>query len=415
MNETLVERLNGLESERIALALVTSGQFQTTEAAQLFAEAMIQGGGSVDKQTEAMIRQIGAAAALNEELQKVARDPVKEWMKSVPNWLEAGKQIEMGAIESLKSSISDFIKTGKFDINNLGEAILGTISEIVADKAVKELLTMMGRGDQAPTGGLGGLLSGLFSSKGDTSIPGVGGDTTAQMMAGGQQAGTAISTAMLQAGQQISAQLQSALFGGGAQVGASAQSGLASGAASVRAAGQQGLAIGSAQMTSAGATAGTTINQAMVAGGQSAASSISMGMAGGGGGGFLSGLGGWQGIASMVIPGLFSEGGHSHSPVSRAAVPSSAFANAPHYSQGTANTSGIPAILHDNEAVIPLSRGRKIGVELNGDSGGGGSAPIIQHMNFTVNSPNPDAFRRSEKQIAADMASAGQRAVRDIR
>lgn len=55
-------------------------------------------------------------------------------------------------------------------------------------------------------------------------------------------------------------------------------------------------------------------------------------------------------------------------------VSHSAFANAPHFAAGTANTSnythalsngGIPSILHPNEAVIPLSKGRTIPVELS--------------------------------------------------
>ena len=50
------------------------------------------------------------------------------------------------------------------------------------------------------------------------------------------------------------------------------------------------------------------------------------------------------------------------------------FNNAPAFADGTANTSrqlsklpggGIPSILHPNEAVIPLSRGRKVPVDLN--------------------------------------------------
>jgi hypothetical protein len=42
----------------------------------------------------------------------------------------------------------------------------------------------------------------------------------------------------------------------------------------------------------------------------------------------------------------------------------------PHYAEGTANTSnGIPAVLHPNEAVVPLSRGRKIPVDM-GNAGG---------------------------------------------
>jgi hypothetical protein len=87
------------------------------------------------------------------------------------------------------------------------------------------------------------------------------------------------------------------------------------------------------------------------------------------------------------------------------------FRNAPHFAQGTPNTSGIPAILHDNEAVIPLSRGRKIGVELNGDSAGGGGGTTIVNQSFNISTPDADSFRKSQKQVAADMASAGQRAV----
>lgn len=107
--------------------------------------------------------------------------------------------------------------------------------------------------------------------------------------------------------------------------------------------------------------------------------------------------------------GAFSEGGVSTSPVGFAAMPASAFRHAPHFSQGTPNTSGIPAVLHPNEAVIPLSRGRKIPVEM-GDSAGGGT---IIHAPQTINiqTPDADSFRRSQKQIAADMARAGQRAV----
>jgi hypothetical protein len=64
------------------------------------------------------------------------------------------------------------------------------------------------------------------------------------------------------------------------------------------------------------------------------------------------------------VPGGL-EGGITGSLVNSYMVSPSAFVNAPHYSEGTPNTSGgMPAILHENEAVIPLSRGRKVAVEL---------------------------------------------------
>jgi hypothetical protein len=104
----------------------------------------------------------------------------------------------------------------------------------------------------------------------------------------------------------------------------------------------------------------------------------------------------------------------SNSPVGFASASPSAFRNAPHFSPGTVNTSGIPAMLHDNEAVIPLSKNRKVAVELNGDSGGGGQT-VVQHMSFSL--PNSDAgsLKRSKSQVAADMASARQRAAQKDR
>ena len=86
--------------------------------------------------------------------------------------------------------------------------------------------------------------------------------------------------------------------------------------------------------------------------------------------------------------------------------------NAKSYSQGTANTSGIPAMLHQNEAVIPLTGNRKVPVELE-NGAGGGSKTVNQTFNITT--PDADSFRRSQKQMAADAASAGQRAMQDNR
>ncbi|AMO44104.1 tail length tape-measure protein [Roseobacter phage DSS3P8] len=416
LNDTLKERLASLQAERLELALVASGQFETAEGARLMAEAMVQGGGAVDQQTQAMIRQIDAAAALNEELQRVSQDPVKAWMKSVPNWIEAGQQIEMGAIDSLKGAISDFIKTGKFDLESLGESILGVIADIVADKAVAELANLFGRGEPG-SGGLGGLLGGLFGSQGDAMTgPTMGGG--ADVAQGGVQAGQTISQAMVQAGQQVSQQLAQAMTQGGAQVQAGAQQGLTTGSAQVRAAGQQGLAVGSTNVRMAGTTAGSAMQAGVIRGGEQAGSSIAGKMAmagagGGGGGGFLSGVGGFGGLFSMVL-GAFSEGGMSNSPVGHATMPASAFRHAPHFSSGTANTSGIPAVLHDNEAVIPLSKGRKIGVDLNGAEGAGGGTKVV-NQTWNISTPDADSFRKSQKQIAADGASSAQRAMSDNR
>lgn len=392
LNDTLTERLTSLEAERVTLALVASGQFKTTEAAELFAKAMVQGGGAVDAQTTAMISQIDVAAKLNEELTKAAKDPVKEWMDSVPGWIEAGKQIEMGAITSVRDAISEMIKTGTFDIKALGEAILGTIADVMADKATKELLNLLGRDKTGPMGWLGGLMGDSFASKGDTDL--------AAMASGSMAAGQNIGGAMIAAGNQVSAQLRAAMTGAGAQAGAA-----------VRAGGQQGLALGANNIRMAAATGGSTLGQGVVQGAQVGAPILAQGVAsgagGGGGGGLLAGVGGWGGLLSMAI-GAFSEGGYSTSPVGSAMVPIGTFRNAPHYAEGTANTSGIPAILHPSEAVVPLSKGRKIQVEL-GDSAGGSTT--VNHFTWNVSTPNPDAFRKSQNQIAADAARMGQRSL----
>lgn len=148
---------------------------------------------------------------------------------------------------------------------------------------------------------------------------------------------------------------------------------------------------------------------------------------GGGGGGFMGtimglfGGGGGGGITSAMQsssldmiaanPGIFKEGGFTSSPVARGSMSASHFVNAPHYADGTPNTSGgHPAVLHDNEAVIPLTRGRKVAVELaQGGSGGRGGDTVVNN-NYTINSPDADSFRKSRQQIVTDMHMQASRA-----
>lgn len=281
LTESLNGRLTSLQQENLALELSASGQFETTEAARLMAEAMIAGGGAVDQQTAAMIRQIDAAAKLNEELTKAANDPVKAWIDSVPTWEEAGRQIEERALNHLSDAISEFAMTGEMDFEKLGQSILSTATKIIADMAVKELIGLLG-GNVSGSGpggfDLGGILGGLF---------------------------------------------------GGA--------------------------------------------------------------------------------------GVFHEGGIVGSPTTTRpiAISPQALAAAPRYHEGTPNT-GLNtgehvAVLRDNEAVIPLSRGRAVPVELGG---AGGGTVINMPQTFQINTPDADSFRKSRDQISADMARAGSRALR---
>jgi hypothetical protein len=198
------------------------------------------------------------------------------------------------------------------------------------------------------------------------------------------QAGTSIQTAGMQA--------QSAGMSAGGATGS--LGGFGSGIA--------GLAGPLSQATSASGSFGSSIMQLVT--------QMMSGMGGGGG------MGGGMGMLGGLFGG-FKEGGISTKPVSRSAMSAAAFANAPSYKEGTTNTGkngmgGIPAKLHPNEAVIPLSRGRSIPVEMNdrngsSRSGGGGSTNVTMNISGVS---DVDGFKRSEKQIQARMAASAQRA-----
>ncbi|KZY47621.1 hypothetical protein A3731_07775 [Roseovarius sp. HI0049] len=411
LNDSLQGRLDGLRQENLALQLVANGTVESTEAAQALAEAQLATGGAVDANTLAMVKQIDVAARLNKELTKAANDPVKKWRESVPTWKEAATEIEMGAINHVRDAISEMIKTGKFDIEALGDAILGTIADIVADKAVKELHTLLG-GDDRSNGGLLGGLFGSFDSVGDPATA-----QTGQAVAnGGMQAGQSISTAMVQAGQTVSQQISQAMTQGGQMTGQQVQQAHAMGgqqaANATRLAGvQHGQQVRLATNTSGNQHA-TRVKTAIESGGREHASMVRSAASGSNGsGGFLDFLGGPQGLIGMAI-GAFDEGGYSTAPANFATAPVSAFRHAPHFAEGTPNTSGIPAILHDNEAVVNLTKGRKIPVELNGDPAAGGGQTISYNPTYNISTPDVGGFRKSQKQVTAEGFSAAQRAAK---
>ncbi|MGV8989120.1 MAG: hypothetical protein ACOH2H_23000 [Cypionkella sp.] len=133
-------------------------------------------------------------------------------------------------------------------------------------------------------------------------------------------------------------------------------------------------ALGLGDTTGAGAYSSAILTTSMT-GATMFATAISTGsMAGAGVGaaGAAAGGGGWLSAALTWGASLFgfSEGGYSDGAgVGKTYAMSPAmFHNAPHYKEGTTNTTGggIPAVLHPNEAVIPLSRGRSIPVEMKG-------------------------------------------------
>lgn len=99
-------------------------------------------------------------------------------------------------------------------------------------------------------------------------------------------------------------------------------------------------------------------------------------------------------LGSLI--GLFKEGGYTNSPVGMTSAKGMDWGNAPHYSEGTPNTSGgIQAVLHPDEAVIPLSRGRKIPVDLGNQP----QASPTMNTNITVVANDPNQFRQSQGSI----------------
>lgn len=165
LTDSLKERLTSLQAETLTLQTVAAGTYATEEAARLYAEAAITATGGIDQQTAAMIRQIDVAVKLNEQLTKAARDPVREWMDSVPSWVQAGQQIETQALSSLSDAIAGMATTGKFDIEALGDSILATAAKVAADMAVREMVSLFG-GNVTGTGtggfGLGNVLGAMF-------------------------------------------------------------------------------------------------------------------------------------------------------------------------------------------------------------------------------------------------------------
>lgn len=130
----------------------------------------------------------------------------------------------------------------------------------------------------------------------------------------------------------------------------------------------------------------------------------------GGGGNNLNTFGGFgigndqiaSAISGNLLGGLFKDGGFSDSPTSMVPITPSMFKGAKQYASGGV-TGGIPAILHPNEAVVPLSGNRKIPVEMEG----GGAMNVVNNFNFPSGS-DANSFRRNQSQIAARTITAMQ-------
>lgn len=405
LNETLAKKVESLEAERVALALVTSGQFESTEAAKLYAEAMAQSGGAVDAQTDAMIRQVDAATVLNNKLKRLAKDPVKDWVQSVPTWIEAGRKIETEAIGALSDTLSEAMTTGEFDIKSLGESLLRTVNDVIADMAIREMMALFGAAGENGQYGfdLGGKLQGLFGHSSGSILDPANGGSDVAAAADGSQAATMMQQAFTTGGQSAAAQMRAAITGSaapsGTQMGAQVQTGASLGGTMM----QTGI-------STSGSGAALEMQQAIMAGGSNAASQMGQATAGAPTGGLFGGFGGIAMSAGMM---LLSSVLNKSDDEPADTGPTPEFVPVESYAVGTANTSGIPAMLHDNEAVIPLTGGRKVPVEMQ-DGGGSGNGGNVVHQTLNIQTQDADSFRRSSKQVSKDAYNAGQAAARGI-
>jgi tape measure domain-containing protein len=95
----------------------------------------------------------------------------------------------------------------------------------------------------------------------------------------------------------------------------------------------------------------------------------------------------------------------------------------PHYADGTPSTSadgsgGFPAILHPDEAVIPLPDGRTVPVTFtNGmETGGGGSgeSKVVINVNMQVDAKDASSFAASKKQMMQELEAELKKTARKI-
>lgn len=430
INKEFQKRILNLTTEHNTLMALKSGLFETRDAAELFAQVQTTMGDATAESLKPLIKQIDLMNQLGKTMEDLANNPAKNFADSVGGWVQAGNKLEEGLIGNLRDGIHDLI-TGDFSFEKLGEAILGTFADIFADQATREILDMFNlTGQDSPT--LGQAMGGTFGT--EQTDPGI-----TQLTGGGEQAGQSIYTSMITGGQEVAQMIQAAMTSAGQDAGASVQAAGVSAGTQMQAGVQTGGTIAGTQMNTqtmvggtvaatqmssqtqtGGTVAASQMQNAIISGGNVAASQMGQAAAaGGGGGGGLGGLfgggGGMTGILLSAGLGLLS------SIFSKKPEPSTAADQKPEtpvgirqYAEGTPNTSGIPAVLHPNEAVIPLSKGRKVPVEF-GDGTGMNAANNNKALtqNFYIQTPDADSFRKSQKQMAADAASSGRKALSD--
>ena len=431
------EFIAGTQKEIDVLRLLNSGMVENKAIAEVVLD--LKRAGIILTAEE--INQMNLLSAELERATTLAGGPAKAWLDAVPDMIEAGQMLEAEVFGGLSDALAEFLQTGEFSLDSLLNSLQATSAKILADQAIKGLFDLLG--SNGGEGDFFGFSSDIGVDSTEATKEGiqqafsmgtletVEGITTS-FTTGSAETNTQVLTAFEQGGTTAADKLRQALANTPVTIDASGASGLGFGGGTTGGdGGTSGLAgdIGTS-MTKAGSDAakeiGTSITDSgglfgdslsgIFEGGASQFSSIfaGLGSALGGaiGGSTGSAIGGLIGtVLPLVLSAMFAEGGISNSPSAQnpiSSVPAALFRNAPSFKGGTANTSGIPALLHDNEAVVPLTAGRKIPVE--------GGASAQQEFNISQSFIFPegdvDSFRKSTNQIAADTAAVVNRAVK---
>lgn len=343
--DAIASRHAALLSEARAMELVANNSFATMKAAKLFADAELSGAANLDAKTRAMLAQIDEA----EQLKDAQASP----MDAVTGDLEG----------NFKSAISSALQ-GDFDLSSIAEGIRASLADAMAEQITDAIFPDLNSGASE----------------------------AAQMQA-------ALTAGGANAAQQIRAAMATGATGAGQKLGSGVRTASIQGASALQRAGITSATSMATGVSAAGSAGATQMQSGIIAGstvGAQKMESATSGGGNGGGGGFGSMFSGgnWLGIGVGLLGGLLGGGGGSSSssstytPVTKT---SSYYGpdDVPSYADGTANTSGIPAVLHPNEAVIPLSNNRKVPVEMGS---AGGPAPMTFSVvnNVTVEGSEDD-------------------------
>jgi tape measure domain-containing protein len=361
------------------------------------------------EEIELLLKKVTAQQALGNQLQRnrefFENNGVRSYINDIKSVGESINELDKNVLQSLEDQLFNLGTTGSFSFKAIFDTLQQGLVRFASQNILKEGLGKLFGGEVE--GGAPSLLGGLFKMMGFDHAAG----TTDPLGSKGKPMHVIIDSLT---GNLLGGSREISVDGGSPEdVVGNAVNGLLTGTTQVGDIirdkwGNEVDGIGGVLGQIASRLAGGAGGGGGLGGLLGAALNIGMAAIGGPSAGVVASLSGSAAATISANPGIFKEGGFPGSPVARTSVHPSAFTNAPHYAEGTPNTSGgHPAILHDNEAVIPLSRGRKVAVEM-----AGGSRGQVINNNFTVNTPDANSFRKSKQQIATDMHMQAGRAYR---